>query len=100
MMNVTLLGVGRLREEYFSAACKEYEKRLKGFCRFETVIIEPERLSAEPSEKYAVNVRCIRLGCEPTVIAPPSYLASRRTRLYGGITVTLKVCCTVTSARV
>lgn len=55
MMNVTLLCVGRLREEYFSAACKEYEKRLKGFCRFETVIIEPERLSAEPSEKEILS---------------------------------------------
>lgn len=49
MMNITLISVGRLKEEYLRSACEEYEKRLGAFCRFCTEVIEPERLSDDPS---------------------------------------------------
>lgn len=50
MMKVTLICVGKLKEDYLKSACREYEKRLGAFCRFDTEVIEPERLSDNPSE--------------------------------------------------
>ncbi len=48
-MNLTLICVGKLKEEYFRSAAAEYEKRLSAFCRFSVRVIEPERLPEEPS---------------------------------------------------
>lgn len=50
MMNITLICVGRLKEDYLRSACGEYEKRLGAFCRFTAEVIEPERLPDDPSE--------------------------------------------------
>lgn len=50
MMNITLICVGRLKEDYLRSACEEYEKRLGAFCRFSTEVIEPERLPDDPSD--------------------------------------------------
>lgn len=50
MMNITLICVGRLKEDYLRSACGEYEKRLGAFCRFSTEVIEPERISDNPSD--------------------------------------------------
>lgn len=50
MMNINLICVGRLKEDYLRSACEEYGKRLGAFCRFSTEVIEPERLSDDPSE--------------------------------------------------
>lgn len=49
-MNVTLICVGRLKEDYLRAACAEYQKRLSGFCRFSVEELEAERLPDDPSE--------------------------------------------------
>lgn len=49
-MNVTLVCVGRLKEDYLRAACAEYQKRLSGFCRFTVEEIEAEKLPDDPSE--------------------------------------------------
>lgn len=49
MLNVTLLCVGKLKEEYWRAACAEYEKRLGAFCRFRLVEVAEERLPDNPS---------------------------------------------------
>lgn len=51
MLNITLISVGRIKEEHFRAACSEYEKRLGGYCRFASVSIDAEKLSGDPSEK-------------------------------------------------
>lgn len=51
MLNITLISVGRIKEEYFRAACSEYEKRLGGYCRFASVTVDAEKLSDNPSEK-------------------------------------------------
>lgn len=50
MMNITLVCVGKLKEDYLKSACGEYEKRLSGFCRFNAEVIEPERISDAPSD--------------------------------------------------
>ncbi len=49
-MNVTLICLGKLKEDYLRAACAEYTKRLGAFCRFQTVELEPARLSDNPSQ--------------------------------------------------
>lgn len=48
-MNVTLVCVGRLKEDYLRAACAEYQKRLQGFCRFTVEELEAEKLPDDPS---------------------------------------------------
>lgn len=55
MMNVSLICLGRLKEDYLRQACGEYEKRLGGLCRFNTEVLEPERLSEQPSEAQIQN---------------------------------------------
>ena len=48
-MNVTLVCVGRLKEDYLRAACAEYAKRLQAFCRFNVEETEAEKLPDDPS---------------------------------------------------
>lgn len=48
-MNVTLLCVGKLKEDYLRAACAEYQKRLIPFARVSMIEIEEHRLPREPS---------------------------------------------------
>jgi 23S rRNA (pseudouridine1915-N3)-methyltransferase len=50
MLNIFIIAVGRLKEEYLRAACGEYIKRLGAFCKIQIVEIEEERLSENPSD--------------------------------------------------
>ncbi|MBQ9783518.1 MAG: 23S rRNA (pseudouridine(1915)-N(3))-methyltransferase RlmH [Clostridia bacterium] len=50
MIGVKLITVGTLKEGYWRDAAAEYEKRLGGFCRLETVQLKEERLTENPSE--------------------------------------------------
>lgn len=49
MLKIKMIALGRLKEAYLTEAMKEYEKRLSGFCRFEMVELEAERLPDSPS---------------------------------------------------
>ena len=49
MVSVHLICVGKLKEKHFSAACGEYEKRLKPFCKLTITELPEERLPEEPS---------------------------------------------------
>ena len=49
-MNVNIIHVGDLKEEYYAAAVKEYEKRLSRFCRIKNVEIKEEKLPQSPSD--------------------------------------------------
>lgn len=49
-MNITLLCLGRLKEEYLKQACTEYEKRLGAFCKLNMEVLEPEKLNENPSD--------------------------------------------------
>lgn len=49
-MNVTVIHVGDLKEQYYREAVAEYEKRLGRFCRVKNVEIKEERLPDQPSD--------------------------------------------------
>lgn len=50
MLNVTLIAVGNLKEDYLREAYAEYEKRLRAFCRLELVQIKECKLPENPGE--------------------------------------------------
>lgn len=49
MQKITLISVGRLKEEFFKAAEKEYSKRLGGFCDLKIIEVNQQQLPANPS---------------------------------------------------
>ena len=51
MQGVNIIFLGRLKESYLRDACKEYEKRLGGFCVLKTHELEPVTLPNEPSDR-------------------------------------------------
>ena len=50
-MNINLIVIGKLKEEYLRSAYAEYIKRLSRFCTFELHELDECRLSENPSEK-------------------------------------------------
>ena len=50
-MNINLIVIGRLKEEYLRSACAEYIKRLGRYCNFELHELDECRLSDNPSDK-------------------------------------------------
>ncbi|USS88126.1 23S rRNA (pseudouridine(1915)-N(3))-methyltransferase RlmH [Fructilactobacillus hinvesii] len=54
-MNIKVVVVGKIKEKYFTAAIKEYEKRLSRFCKFSLVEVRdekaPESLSSAEMEQ-------------------------------------------------
>ena len=49
-MNVSIVCVGKLKEKYWTEACKEYAKRLSAFCSFSIIEVDEERLPDSPSQ--------------------------------------------------
>ena len=49
MFDITLITVGKLKEKFYLSAASEYEKRLKGFCRFQILELPEFRLPENPS---------------------------------------------------
>ena len=50
-MNVNLIVIGKLKEDYLRSACSEYIKRLGRYCTFELHELDECRLSDQPSDK-------------------------------------------------
>lgn len=52
-MNVKIIAVGKIKEQYLKDAIKEYEKRLTPFCSFSVIEVNAEQILDESScEKY------------------------------------------------
>ena len=49
MLKCNVICVGKLKEEYWRAACAEYEKRLRPFCRLSVTELAESRLPERPS---------------------------------------------------
>ena len=47
MTQLTVISVGTLKEDYLTAAVREYEKRLSTFCRVESITLREERIRDE-----------------------------------------------------
>ena len=50
MININIICVGKLKEDYLRAACAEYGKRLGAFCRLNIIELTPARLPENPNE--------------------------------------------------
>ena len=50
MMNVQILCVGKLKEQYLRDACAEYSKRLGAFCKLSVVEINECKISNNPNQ--------------------------------------------------
>lgn len=50
-MNINIIAIGKLKEDYLRNACAEYIKRLGRFCSFELHELNEYKLSDNPSEK-------------------------------------------------
>lgn len=55
MLNITIIAVGKLKEQYLRDASAEYQKRLSAFCKLSIIEISPEKLSDNPSAKEIEN---------------------------------------------
>ena len=51
MINLSVICVGKCKEKYLVDACKEYQKRLQGFCKLEVWELDEVRCSDNPSQK-------------------------------------------------
>ena len=49
MQKITIISVGRLKEEFFKSAEREYVKRLGGFCDLKIIEVNQQQLPANPS---------------------------------------------------
>ena len=50
MININIICVGKLKEDYLRNACAEYEKRLGAFCKLRITELTPARLPESPNE--------------------------------------------------
>ena len=50
MFEITLIAMGKLKEKFYIYAAEEYEKRLKGYCKFHLLELPEQRLPDEPSD--------------------------------------------------
>lgn len=50
-MQINIITLGKLKEQYFRQACAEYVKRLSAFCNLNIIELTAERLPDNPSEK-------------------------------------------------
>ena len=51
MLNMRIVCVGKLREQFYIDAFNEYSKRLSAYCKFECVELNETKLGSSPSEK-------------------------------------------------
>lgn len=70
-MNIRIIAVGKIKEQYLKDAIKEYEKRLSAFCTFSIVEVPAEQINDETlCEKYKETEADRILS----VIKPNSYI--------------------------
>ena len=50
MQKITLISVGKLKEEFFKSAENEYIKRLNGFCDLKIIEVTQQQLPSNPSD--------------------------------------------------
>lgn len=56
-MNITIIGVGKIKEKYFTAAIEEYSKRLSRFVKLHIIEIPDEKIPDNASEKEMEQIK-------------------------------------------
>lgn len=56
MISVTVICVGRLKEQYLRDGCAEYLKRISSFSKIKVIEISEERIGDNPSDAQIKNV--------------------------------------------
>lgn len=56
-MNITVIGVGKIKEKYFTAAIDEYSKRLSRFVKLNIIEIPDEKIPDNASEKEMEQIK-------------------------------------------
>lgn len=50
-MNITVIGVGKIKEKFFCDAISEYEKRISRFSKLQIIEVRDEKIPENPSKK-------------------------------------------------
>ena len=58
-MRITLVVVGKIKENYFSMAIEEYQKRLSRYCKLEIIEVADEKTpdGASKAEEQKIKIR-------------------------------------------
>lgn len=56
-MNITVIGVGKIKEKYFTAAIDEYAKRLSRFVKLNIIEIPDEKIPDNASDKEMEQIK-------------------------------------------
>ncbi|MCI8312658.1 MAG: 23S rRNA (pseudouridine(1915)-N(3))-methyltransferase RlmH [Lachnospiraceae bacterium] len=56
-MRITVIGVGKIKERYFTDAIAEYEKRLQRFCKLSVIEVADEKTPEGASEELREQIR-------------------------------------------
>lgn len=60
-MNIKVLAVGKIKEQYLKEAIKEYEKRLTSFCNFSITEIQAEQILDESKQSRYKEIEAERI---------------------------------------
>ena len=55
ILNIKIIGVGKLKEKYFKAGIAEYAKRLGRYCKFEIVEVPDEKAPESLSHGFLIK---------------------------------------------
>ncbi|MEG0979117.1 MAG: 23S rRNA (pseudouridine(1915)-N(3))-methyltransferase RlmH [Oscillospiraceae bacterium] len=55
MINITVICIGKLKEQYLRDACLEYSKRLSAYCKLSVIELAPKVLPDNPSDAQISN---------------------------------------------
>ncbi|MCC8169182.1 MAG: 23S rRNA (pseudouridine(1915)-N(3))-methyltransferase RlmH, partial [Oscillospiraceae bacterium] len=56
-MNITVIGVGKIKEKYFTGAIEEYSKRLSRFVKLNILEVADEKIPDNASEKEKERIK-------------------------------------------
>lgn len=64
IVNIKIIGVGKLKEKYFKAGIAEYAKRLGRFCKFQIVEV-PDEKAPESLSQAEMDEVMAKEGTDP-----------------------------------
>lgn len=76
MLNIDIICVGKLKEQYFKDAIEEYRKRLTKYCKLEIIEVPDEKLSSKINNSIINEIKnkeCLKIKSK---IKKDSYIIS------------------------